>query len=132
MHKLLTKWNEHVLFVNGRPRHSQSQGLVERGNREVQKKMASMKHKYGFGPADKTFPWASWLPEIMFSLNTQMHETIKETPYKIVFGRSPLTSRTLPSEEQEHNVIYEEELMGIPIPVNLDDPSEYEDYHQTS
>ena len=124
MYSLLTKWNQDVTFVNGRPRHSQSQGLIERGNREVEKKIAAMKHDRGFGPAETSFPWASWLPEIMFALNIQRHETIKETPYKIVFGRSPLTSRALPNGEERH-IIYEEELMGIPVPDNLDDPLEF-------
>ena len=131
MRSLLTKWYGDVMFVNGRPRHSQSQGLIERGNREVEKKMASMKNQHGFGPAEKSFPWASWLPEIMFTLNTQNHETIKNTPYNLVYGRQPLNSRTLPNEEEERNVIYEEELLGISVPVNLDDPSEYqEDVHE--
>ena len=124
MYSLLTKWNQDVTFVNGRPRHSQSQGLIERGNREVEKEIAAMKHERGFGSAGTSFPWASWLPEIMFALNIQMHETIKETPYKIVFGRSPLTSRALPNGEESH-IVYEEELMNIPVPDNLDDSLEY-------
>ena len=37
MRGLLELWNRDVTLVNGRPRHSQSQGLVERGNREVEK-----------------------------------------------------------------------------------------------
>ena len=32
---LFSSWGGHTTFINGRPRHSQSQGLVERGNRVV-------------------------------------------------------------------------------------------------
>ena len=34
---LLNKWNPDVTLINGRPCHSQSQGLVERGNRGREK-----------------------------------------------------------------------------------------------
>ena len=57
------------------------------------------------------------LPELMFALKILRYETINETPYKIVFGRSPLTSRALPNGEERH-IIYEEELMGIAVPDN--------------
>ena len=32
----LTLWPGHVVIINGRPRHSQSQGLVEKGNHCVE------------------------------------------------------------------------------------------------
>ena len=32
---LLEQWGGDTTFVHGRPRHSQSQGLVERGNRTI-------------------------------------------------------------------------------------------------
>ncbi|KAL8611390.1 hypothetical protein ACOMHN_014445 [Nucella lapillus] len=88
MHALLKVWNRDVTFVNGRPRHSQSQGLVERGNQEVEKKLASMKAEQGLDDAED-YPWSAWLPEIMFTLNSQRHETIKDTPYHLVFGCTP-------------------------------------------
>ena len=67
LHKLLDKWNPDVTVINGRPRHSQSQGLVERGNREVEKKLTNMKNEAGI-TGDK-YPWASWLSECMFNMN---------------------------------------------------------------
>ena len=38
-----------MTFVSCRPRHSQSQGLVERGNRTVEQKIAAMKQDEGHG-----------------------------------------------------------------------------------
>ena len=69
MYSLLTKWNQDVTFVNGRPRHSQSQGLIERGNREVEKKIAAMKNERGF----VIFNWSSvtnkWINEQLWHTN---------------------------------------------------------------
>ena len=49
LHSLLDTWSSgNVTFVNGRPRDSQSQGLVERGNRTVQEKIAAIKNDEGF------------------------------------------------------------------------------------
>jgi len=33
------RWGGDVTFINGRPRHSQSQGLVDRGNRTAEQKL---------------------------------------------------------------------------------------------
>ena len=89
LHSLLDTWSSgNVTFVNGRPRHSQSQALVERGNRTVQEKIAAIKNDEGFA-GKMSFPWVSWLPRIMYSINTQVHTTTKEMPYKLVFGQIP-------------------------------------------
>ena len=112
MHALLKVWNRDVTFVNGRPRHSQSQGLVERGNQEVEKKLASMKAEQGLPNADD-YPWSAWLPEIMFTLNSQRHETIKDTPYHLVFGCTP--PAPLFPGATEH-IINEEDLQPEPLP----------------
>ena len=90
MRSLLESWGADITLVHGRPRHSQSQGLVERGNRTVEKKIAAMKADIGL--SEDNYPWASWLPRIMYSLNTELQRTVDEVPYKIVFGKSPPTS----------------------------------------
>ena len=77
------KWGGDVTFVSGHPRHSQSQGLVERGNRTVEQKIAAMKQDEGH--EENKHPWVSWL----FSMNFERHEGIKDLPYRIVFGRYP-------------------------------------------
>ena len=81
-------WNKDVTFINGRPRHPQSQGLIEHGNQEVEKIIQAKKtEKYITDSAN--IPWASRLPDIMYSLNTRKHDTIEDLPYKVVFGCMP-------------------------------------------
>ena len=76
IHAMLKRWGGDVTFVNGRPRHSQSQGLIERGNRTVEMKIAVMKQDEGH--TGFKYPWVSWLPRIMFSMNSEKHEGIKD------------------------------------------------------
>ena len=105
LHKLLEKWNPDITVINGRPRHSQSQGLVERGNREVEKKLTNMKNEAGI--TGNKYPWSSWLSECMFNMNMQTSSTTNETPYHLVFGVAPpshegvLGSRVLDEEEMD-------------------------------
>ncbi|XP_076037988.1 uncharacterized protein LOC143023355 [Oratosquilla oratoria] len=85
---LFSRWGGKTAFVNGRPRHSQSQGLVERGNQIVDKRIAAMKQEEKVDDDAVQYPWASWLPRIQFSMNCTKHETIQDAPYHVVFGRS--------------------------------------------
>jgi transposase InsO family protein len=85
IHAIFKRWGGDVTFVNGRPRHSQSQGLIERGNRTLEMKIAVMKQDEGH--TGFKYPWVSWLPRIMFSMNSEKHEGIKDSPYHVVFGR---------------------------------------------
>ena len=84
---MFDKWGGNVTFINGRPRHSQSQGLVERGNRTIEDKLKAMKKDEGL--QGESYPWASWLPRIMWALNSQRHETIKYSPYHLLFCKQP-------------------------------------------
>ena len=38
---------------------------------------------------ENKYLWVSWLPRIMFSMNCERHEGIKDLPYHVVFGRYP-------------------------------------------
>ena len=87
IYTVFEKWDGDVTFVSGRPRLSQSQGLVERGNRTVEQKIAAMKLDEGHG--ENKYPWVSWLPRIMFFMNCEWHEGIKDLPYHVAFGRYP-------------------------------------------
>ena len=109
LHSLLDNWSSgNVTFVTGRPRHSQSQGLVERGNAIIEDKTVAIKREEGFD-GQTTYPWASWLPKIMFNMNTQWHTTIKDMPYKLVFGQSPRGALFPDAAKQ----IVQEDLQGI-------------------
>ena len=57
----LKLWPGQVVIINGRPRHSQSQGLVEKGNHCVEMQIQAMKQEWrGTGNA----PWTDWLLRI--------------------------------------------------------------------
>ena len=46
LHSLIERWSSgNVTSVNGRPIHSQSQGLVEKGNRVIEDKIAAIKRE---------------------------------------------------------------------------------------
>ena len=111
---MFEKWGGDVTFVSGRPRHSQSQGLVERGNRTVEQKIAAMKLDEGHG--ENKYPLVSWLPCIMFSMNCERHEGIKDLPYRVVFGRYPPVG-IFPGAEK--HCVDEEDL---PITSTCDNP----------
>ena len=61
---LLKLWNSNIQLVSGRPRHPQSQGLVERAHQTLHKKMAAEISASGM----KTPPWSDWLPRIVCKL----------------------------------------------------------------
>ncbi|XP_074662077.1 SCAN domain-containing protein 3-like, partial [Tubulanus polymorphus] len=94
---LLSEWPSSCKIVHGRPRHPQSQGLVERGHRIVADKIASFKASFtGKGE----FPWHHYLPRIMYMINTMYSTRIKCTPYECVYGQKP---PNIALQSNEHN-----------------------------
>ena len=55
---LLTNWEGLCKTINGRPRHPQSQGAVERGNQEVETMIRVLQQ------TEKNNNWSNWLPQI--------------------------------------------------------------------
>lgn len=62
--QLVKDWPEEVTIVNGRPRHPQSQGAVEKANGTVEALLAVRIHEFSGDDA----PWTSWLPFIQCRL----------------------------------------------------------------
>ena len=106
---LFVRWGGNTVFVSGRPRHSQSQGCVERGNRYVQDKIAAMKYVEGLNSTD-IHPWGSWLPRICHALNTEVHTATKEAPFRMLFGQD---SRSDFVVHGMSGVVTEEELDDV-------------------
>ena len=124
IHQLLDRWHSNIQLVSGRPRHPQSQGVVERAHGTLERKLAAeiVKHK------EKSPPWSRWLSRIICkfhrslmgantvyfsllfidSMNTQVHETTGSTPYELVFGQKPREVVFLPGKSS--GVIMEEDL----------------------
>ena len=70
-------------IINGRPRHPESQGLVERGN-------ATLCNILGKFMEDReTTSWTTCLLPVVFSMNTSLARGVNMTPYEIVFGQKP-------------------------------------------
>ncbi len=63
--ELLKSWDGNVTHIFGRPRHPQSNGLVEQANGTVQRMLNSMMAQFA------TTNWVKLLPKVMFNLNTQ-------------------------------------------------------------
>ncbi|MGA1646391.1 MAG: hypothetical protein ACO4AV_15605, partial [bacterium] len=70
------------LMVRGSPRHSQSNGGVERVNRTVQTKLGAWMKE------NKSTNWSVGCRIIMFRYNTQYHHTVSNNPYRLVFGQN--------------------------------------------
>ena len=79
----LTKIWPSLLTVNGRPRYSQSQGLVERGNSVVQQLLGK------WLSTNNSSDWLSDLGPVMSAINTGVAKSRSKTPFEIVFGQHP-------------------------------------------
>ena len=55
---IIKSWPGRVQLITGRPRHSQTQGLVEQGNYTVERMLSALFCDTGSNS------WASWLPRI--------------------------------------------------------------------
>jgi len=80
--ELASLWSNLVL-VNGRPRHPESQGCVERSNATVKDSLKAWMRD------NKTAKWATGLPFVQWGMNITHHMTIAMLPYEAVFGGKP-------------------------------------------
>ena len=93
-------------LVHGKPRHSQSQGSVERSNQDVRDMMAAWMSD------NNTKTWSEGLRFSQSKKNRAVHSGIKTSPYEAMFGTaqriglgdSPLT------EDMYSSIKTEEEL----------------------
>ncbi|XP_043485342.1 KRAB-A domain-containing protein 2-like [Leptopilina heterotoma] len=92
--ELASLWPE-LKIVHGKPRHSQSQGSVERANQDIENMLAVWMKD------NKTTKWAEGLKFIQFMKNRSLHSGTKQAPYKAMFGTDPkvgLSTSKLPSD----------------------------------
>ena len=91
---LAEKWPT-TKIIHGKPRYPQSQGAIERVNREVKDALFAMM----LDNNDQC--WVKYLRWVKLNYNTSYHTTIKMTPYQAVYGREPsfgLSHFSVPSE----------------------------------
>jgi hypothetical protein len=85
---LCAKYN--VKFIQGRAYHPQTNGLVEKANQFAKKKLSAW-----IAGRHKDIDWLPGLKEVQFAINTQVRKTIKSSPYKLLFNRSPIADASL-------------------------------------
>jgi hypothetical protein len=67
-------------IAHGKPRHSQSQGSVERANQNIQNMLMT------WMKGNKTSKWSEGLRFIQMMKNRAYHKGIKRLPYEALFG----------------------------------------------
>ncbi|KAI6648407.1 hypothetical protein LOD99_14085 [Oopsacas minuta] len=80
--EVINLWPE-CRLVHGKPRHSQSQGSVERANRSVEEILACWMRD------ENSTKWSEGLRFVQWKINTRLHTGIGRTPYEAVFGIRP-------------------------------------------
>jgi len=90
-------WPE-IKMVNGKPRHSQSQGSVERANQDIENMLST------WMADNQTNKWSEGVRFVQFMKNRAYYSAIKRSPYEAMFGCSAkvgLSSSIIPQ-----NVLY--------------------------
>ncbi|CAF1081922.1 unnamed protein product [Brachionus calyciflorus] len=97
LRNLIESWEGECKIIHGRPRHPQSQGLVEQSNGTMERMIASMMSQF------HSENWVKFLPKIMFNLNTQQKE-IEEIEKNVGIVESVEQVEQVESVEQDGNV----------------------------
>lgn len=69
-----------LAIIHGTPRHSQSQGSVERANQDAQKML------FGWMEQNASKKWSEGLRFVQLQKNASFHSGINQTPYEALFG----------------------------------------------
>ena len=86
--RIIEKWPGCKL-VHGKPRHSQSQGSVERANRDVEAIIACWLRD------NQSRSWSTALPYVQYQKNNRLHSGIGRTPYEAMFGKKENSSASV-------------------------------------
>ena len=93
-----------VKIINGRPRHPQSQGLVERANGLLQQKLGKWKENTGQND------WFFGLRFVIMAMNNSWCRSHKKIPYELVYGDKPHGNCTLADALFARNIYDEENI----------------------
>ena len=111
--ELMILWPD-AKIVNGRPRHPQSQGSVERSNQDIEIMLGAWMLDF------VTNDWVKALPFIAHKKNCRHHKGVEATPYELQYGsicRIGLNDAILPSWFWDNSVVRKEEelekIMGL-------------------
>ncbi|CAF1150067.1 unnamed protein product [Didymodactylos carnosus] len=122
---LMKTWTG-LTIVNGRPRHPQSQGLVERGNATLCNILGKFMHHHG------TTYWTECLLPVVYSMNTSLSRAVNTTPFEIVFGQKPRTDCVFWKTVSEQGITDETDLPSDALDVSTgDDGNDYVDINDS-
>ncbi|KAK7097700.1 hypothetical protein V1264_004638 [Littorina saxatilis] len=93
-----------MTIINGRPRHPQSQGCVERGNGDLTVKLGKWLE------ANEEKGWVAGLPHIVYAINTSISETTGKSPFEVVYGQPPRTHCAVLEILAQQGIIDEEDV----------------------
>ena len=93
-----------IKIINRRPRHLQSQGLVERANGILQQKLGKWKENTGRND------WSFGLRFVILAMNNSWCQSHKKTLYELVFGCKPRGNCTLINDLYKKNIRDEEDI----------------------
>lgn len=79
---LVNDWQGCTL-IHGKPRHSQSQGSVERANQDLENMLCAWMRDY------ESTNWSRALLDVQFAKNRALNKGIGRSPYQAVFGSKP-------------------------------------------
>lgn len=106
---LLKKYG--IKILNGRPRHPQTQGLVEQANGVMKTKLRCWLEEH------EDQGWTDALPDIVLAMNRQSHTSLGgKMPYEVFFGRLPRwEDRVSPSQELQIDQVEDEMLDALDV-----------------
>ena len=81
--KLLESWHSDIQLVSGRPRHPQSQGVIERAHYTLQRKLSAELNRL----KEKSPPSASWLPRLVCKSYAHACIRLSLCMYEVYFYR---------------------------------------------
>ena len=134
MKELLTLWPG-LQFVQGSPRHPQSQGLVEQGNATAESVcfychlgvmwVSCVSHPFLTLSRDlasmmsnqKRSDWTAGLKDIQYSMNTTIPNGFKHSPYFFLFGYSPCLQLILAKAFWRRTTFVTSWKVGRPAPL---------------
>ena len=102
-------------IIHGKPRHPESQGSVERANREIKNALGSI-----MSENTTDLCWVKYLKRVQYQKNTTHHSTIGLTPYEALYNHKPssgLLDFGIP-QEVAHDIHTEQDLECIINSIN--------------
>ncbi|CAF1526343.1 unnamed protein product [Didymodactylos carnosus] len=110
-----------MCYIRGRPRHPQSQGLVERGNGVLCDSLGK------WMSSTNSERWSDGLLPVVYGINTRVACGIKCTPYEVMFGKKSRSDSDFWRIIKDQNV-EDEEMLPVPVEAQQESDESTNDY----